>query len=309
MWTHLDAEIRADPDFQVALDELRNFSDRGCRDQDAVQTNVDNMLERITRSLYNSFGAHKLIAKRSFSFHQGNPANANYGAPEQLRALRREESRAKAEYLATRRTSGDDDQAVTATKHRWNVANAQCRKAAKSVKAGFCTDWRHLWNSMLWNKPRQLWNTLRQFTAQRNVEITCTLEKQLEHWTSQGEVEEAVWTNDERLQSEQWVEWLRSLPISSNPVIPTEASSSRQRLRHARGGWNCSRGAEELTLPVRSCNPSLLRFDALRHLSDQLGHSNSSILAEARKTTKSNFKPPWNPPFKQLRCLVRAGTG
>lgn len=101
MWTHLDAEIRADPDFQVALDELRNFSDRGCRDQDAVQTNVDNMLERITRSLYNSFGAHKLIAKRSFSFHQGNAANANYGAPEQLRALWREESRAKAEYLAT----------------------------------------------------------------------------------------------------------------------------------------------------------------------------------------------------------------
>lgn len=90
---------------------------------------------------------------------------------------------------------------------------------------------------MLRNKPRQVWNTLRQFTAQRNVDITCTLEQQLEHWTSQGEVEEAVWTNDERLQSEQWVEWLRSLPseqISSSPVTPTEVSSSRQRLRTGR---------------------------------------------------------------------------
>ena len=119
-------------------------------------------------------------------------------------------------------------------KQKWNTATARCRKLAKTTRAGFCEDWRSLWDKLRTSKPRQLWNVLRQYTSQPTAEATSSLDDQLQHWESQGDVEEAVWSRIEKEESELWGEWLRAIPpdtISMSAVSEKEAADARKRLK------------------------------------------------------------------------------
>jgi hypothetical protein len=192
-WADLDDELRTHPQFQQLIGGLRDISKERVQNSDSAQESVDGAVNTLTTCLYETFSKFDLVSKRAFKNQGRKPEGASYAAPEPLRELRRAESHARAAYFASLRHSADPE-SIRFLKHRWNHTVGKCRKLAKAVRAGFCSDWRALWDKLRKDQPRQMWSTLRLYTSQRPEEITCTRDDQFKHWSTQADVEEAVWS-------------------------------------------------------------------------------------------------------------------
>jgi hypothetical protein len=224
--------------------------EEGGQDRDGTQEVVDDVVDKLSSCLHDTFSKFGLARKRTFKNQGRKPESASYGAPEELRELRRAESRARSAYVTSLRASATPETLLLLLKYRWNFTVGKCRKLAKAVRAGFCSDWRALWDKLRNEKKRQLWNTLRQFTSQQPIEIACSQEDQFKHWSSQGDVEEAVWSVSEKENSERLVEWHRNEPYDSfagDPVTPEEAATSLKRLHNGRAPGEDGIPAEVLT--------------------------------------------------------------
>jgi hypothetical protein len=65
-----------------------------------------------------------------------------------------------------------------------------------------------MWHRLSSCAPRELWQTYRRFTKQSAVEPASTPDQQWEHWATQGDITEPVWTTCQKTRAEAWVEHL-----------------------------------------------------------------------------------------------------
>jgi hypothetical protein len=82
--------------------------------------------------------------------------------------------------------------------------------------------------------PRKLWSTFRKFTYAPAGRSRCAPDEQWEHWASQGDIIEPVWSDQLSTEAEAWCEELRQKPLSElsmQDIAPIEAEEARKRVK------------------------------------------------------------------------------
>ena len=256
-WSIVDAEISESAEWGDLATDLETFLNSPTPARRDSQRFLDTVISKFTSILYDVFRRHRLVKHRSFTGAAHLVTGAQHAAPQHLRDLRSEASAARREYLRACKEEWPHP-AVAEAKRQWNVLNARCRSTARSVRIGFRSNWRTLWDNMKRTSPSRFWRTFKSFTATQSEIILCTPDEQWRHWAEQGDVAEAVW--NERLSGPamEWVEELRR----SATVEGEMHSASQHEVRLARARIRSGRAAGHDGVPpdVLRGLPCLLPF-------------------------------------------------
>lgn len=204
----ISEEIRRAPEYDEICSSLSDHLGKVNTMQKEPQYVVDANLEGLTRLIFESFQSRRLVKKRSFDKQSKSLNNARAAATPELRSLRHAARQARKVFLTLVNGSGDAVSVATAKKN-WNCLSHRCRTLSARVRQGFHADWRSVWKRMQQSAPRQLWSTFWKFTKQVAVEPTSTPDQQWEHWVTQADVVESVWTTKESENAEAWTNDLR----------------------------------------------------------------------------------------------------
>lgn len=235
LFKEVDDELSNSEEYRSITDRLDNLL-RGRSSTSDIGNHVNSLIERTTRMLFETFRSRGLVRRRPNRAQSQKTGGSRSGAPEPLRILRAHAREAAKTFKRLAR-SGAPETHIQAAKHQLNRATSKCRSASAAVRRRMCLSWTGLWDKLRHTAPRKLWATYRAFTSEPSPPVLVSPDDQWRHWASQGEVHEELWTDTRNSEAMDFVNYLRSCPMSG-PLLPetsmAEVKSAADRLRCGR---------------------------------------------------------------------------
>ena len=269
LWEQLDQEVCAHPGFQEVCREVADQQFDCNLTKPQAQQIVDKIVQSTTNAIQDVFRSNRLMKCRRFGADGSClPANAKHTAPPKLQRARAAAATCEKSYR-TAVANQDCTEIVKSAKSRWNSATAECRRLSRLARAKFCLDWSACWKQMRRSNGKNLWRTFRSFTNMPSEECTCSLDAQWEHWATQGDTVESVWTNQAADDAKAWCDWLRCSNLSEGAepaVLHDEAEKSRVKMRPGKAAGkdgipsDVIRNLPSLTLPLHMLFTLIVKF-------------------------------------------------
>ena len=178
-------------------------------------------MDRLNSTIYEAFDAQGLLKRRRFPTTSSQPTVAKVKVPPLLKKLRQKSKAAHVSY--TRALKQQQPAAIIKTaKATWNHMSSRCRAVSRAARLRHSLEWRSLWTTLRASAPRQLWSTFRSHTQTPGERIKCSPDAQFLHWSTQGEVNEPVWTETLQAISKEHVDELRCMPDEMSVLSPCD---------------------------------------------------------------------------------------